>query len=79
MDSASFIRALLDDVARPTESETARPGGLSAARAAEWRAEFGMEAEDIAAIEADLAREANGDPFSGTRETGQRLCQWLAA
>ena len=30
-------------------------------------------------IQADLAREANGDPFSGTRETGQRLCQWLAA
>lgn len=30
-------------------------------------------------IQADLAREANGEAFSGTRETGQRLCQWLAA
>ena len=30
-------------------------------------------------IKADLAREANGEAFSGTRETGQRLCQWLAA
>ncbi len=57
MDSPSFIRALLDDVARPAGSETARPGGLSPARAAEWRAEFGMEAEDVAAMEADLARE----------------------
>jgi hypothetical protein len=57
MDSATFIRALLDDVARPAESETARPGGLSAARAAEWRAEFGVGKEDVTAIEADLARE----------------------
>ena len=30
-------------------------------------------------IQADLAREADGEAFPGTRETGQRLCQWLSA
>ncbi|MED5388749.1 MAG: isocitrate/isopropylmalate family dehydrogenase [Pseudomonadota bacterium] len=30
-------------------------------------------------IKADLAQAASGEAFPGTRETGQRLCQWLTA